>query len=216
MSQKQSLKAGNALRYACILLGNVAVFGVLTSAAGDKAASMSKIWPQLQKVLPLGALSLLAGLLINQLSPTMKARIVFLRLSHPLPGYRAFSDYIDEDPRVDRAALQRAVGALPVEPQEQNRTWYKMYRAISTEVSVVEAHRRYLFYRDYATISLFVAVAAIPIARQLGAALPGLLGVFGAAVLQLVLTVRAAQTSGESLVCNVLASYSTQASLEND
>lgn len=216
MTQQGSLKSGNAVRYAGILVGNVVMFGLLTAARPKDGALLSQVANQAQKLLPVGALSILAGLLVNQLSSTAKARLVFLRAAHPLPGCRAFSTYVHRDPRIDREALREAVGPFPVDPEEQNRVWYRLYKSVSADTSVMEAHRRFLFYRDYATMAMFIALAAVPAARQVNAALPGLLGVVGAAAMQLLLTIRAAQTSGEQLVCNVLATYATQVGKHNE
>ncbi len=215
MSRGAPLKSGNQWRFAGILVGNSIAFGLLASGVGDKGPPLAALIPQASKLLPLGALAVLAGLLSSQLSPTAKAGLVFFRMAHPLPGCRAFSEFVEKDPRVDRAALARDLGAFPVEPDEQNRAWYRLYKAVGSDPSVIEAHGRYLFYRDYATLALFVAIGSVPLARQWEAAMPGLLGVLGAAVMQLILTIRAAQTSGERLVCNVLATYSTKHSTNN-
>src|SRR5205085_10615014 len=39
---------------------------------------------------------------------------------------------------------------LPTDLVEQNRTWYRMYKSIENDPAVRQAHRDYLFMRDYA------------------------------------------------------------------
>jgi hypothetical protein len=43
------------------------------------------------------------------LSADMKARFVFLRWHHPLPGNRAFSKYAQQDPRIDQIRLAQVI-----------------------------------------------------------------------------------------------------------
>jgi hypothetical protein len=52
----------------------------------------------------------------------MKARLVFLRWRHALPGHRAFSKYAVRDPRIDVSSLEKLHGgSLSVDPVEQNQ-----------------------------------------------------------------------------------------------
>lgn len=56
-------------------------------------------------------------------------------------------------------ALERNCGPLPTVPKEQNSLWYKLYKEVSNEVSVVESHKRYLLYRDLCAMSLALLLA---------------------------------------------------------
>ena len=66
----------------------------------------------------------------------------------------------------------------PTIPAEQNGLWFKLYKAVEAELAVVEAHKKYLLYRDMAALSfLFVIVA--PVAFYLNGF--GFFGVWAAA-----------------------------------
>ncbi|AIP34800.1 hypothetical protein DR64_7767 [Paraburkholderia xenovorans LB400] len=76
-----------------------------------------------------------------------------------LPGHEAFTRFGPADPRVDMTTLRKNVGALPVEPAEQNAFWYKLYRRVESEVPVVDARKMYLLWRDAAALSLPLVIA---------------------------------------------------------
>ena len=80
-----------------------------------------------------------------------------------LPGSETFTRYASADPRIDMAALKRNVGVPPGDPAEQNAKWYKLYRRVSRDPAVVEAHKLYLLYRDMAAISIML-VPLVPVA----------------------------------------------------
>ena len=67
----------------------------------------------------------LAGALataINALpSSQMKARLVYMRWTNPLPGHRVFTRYAPRDPRIDMDRLKQVVGSIPTDEGEQNR-----------------------------------------------------------------------------------------------
>jgi hypothetical protein len=48
---------------------------------------------------------------------------------------------------------------LPTDPQEQNAKWFQLYRRVADRLTVQAAHRNYLFYRDYAVISILLIIA---------------------------------------------------------
>lgn len=108
---------------------------------------------------PVGFALVLTTVLNGLLSADAKARLVFLRWHHALPGHRAFSLHAEADPRIDPAALLKLHGsALPAEPVEQNRVWYRMYKGVEKEPSVVQAHRDFLLLRDYTGLSALFLV----------------------------------------------------------
>jgi hypothetical protein len=124
------------------------------------AAEWSQVWHQLGfATLAFGAITLLNGLL----SPDAKARLVFWRWQHPLPGCRAFSLYLRRDPRVDVPALVQRFSTLPTEPASQNALWYRIYRDQHDCPAIRQAHRDFLFSRDYSGLSaLFVIFLGLP------------------------------------------------------
>jgi hypothetical protein len=122
-------------------------------------------------VLPVAVL-LLSGLL----SDGIKASLVYWKLTNALPAHAAFSKLGPHDPRIDMTALQKDVGDLPTIPAEQNRLWFKLFKAIETAPAVVEAHKMYLLYRDMAAISLLlllvVPVASVKVVLEVSTEFP--------------------------------------------
>ena len=109
---------------------------------------------------PVGIAVVIATVLNWVLGPDAKARIVFLRWHYPLPGHRAFSKYGKSDTRVDLPSLATIIGtALPTDPREQNRVWYRMYKTVENFPKILQLHRDFLLLRDYTGLSvLFVLV----------------------------------------------------------
>ncbi|MEB2607662.1 hypothetical protein SB461_14265 [Burkholderia cenocepacia] len=90
------------------------------------------------------------------LSHSQKAVLVFWRLRNPMPGSRAFSVHAQTDTRVDVDALKKNVGAFPSDERDQNSMWYRLYKQVENEVSVLESHQKYLMFRDIAAMSLLL------------------------------------------------------------
>lgn len=147
-------------------------------------------------------------LIVNVLPHDIKAMLVYWKPRGVLPGSEAFTRHGPSDPRIDMVALEKNIGALPTSPTEQNAKWYKLYKLVSNDSAVVEAHRMYLMYRDMAAVSLPL-IALVPLALYLvGAdeAAPWLaVGLFSA---QYLLTAVSARWNGIRFVCNVLAVHS--------
>jgi hypothetical protein len=142
------------------------------------------------------------------ISPGLKARLVFLRNKNALPGCRAFSEYIDKDPRIDPKIIVNNNGILPTLPEEQNRLWYRMSKKHGDDRSVIEAHKHFLLTRDLCSIHLLFLFFL------------GLLSYFSmtnkthwliystSLVISLVALIVAAQNYGIRFVTNVLAAES--------
>lgn len=148
-------------------------------------------------------------LLIGLLSHEAKARLVYWKITDPLPGSAAFTKYAPADARIDMKALAKNVGLLPVESREQNAKWYKLYRQVNGDAAVVHTHQLYLMYRDMAAMSLFL-IPLLPTALWYAGASfvsSGIVG--GALVLQYIASAIGARHSGTRLVCNVLAIHAT-------
>jgi hypothetical protein len=104
--------------------------------------------------LPIGFALVLTTVLNGLLSAETKARLVFLRWRHALPGHRAFDLHAGSDPRIDAAALLRLQGsAFPTDPVGQNRAWYRIYKGVEKDPAVVQVHRDFLLLRDYTGLS---------------------------------------------------------------
>src|SRR2546429_9347485 len=107
-------------------------------------------------------------------------------------------------------ALAKNIGALPTEPGEQNKKWYKLYRLVDSGAAVTEAHKLYLMYRDMAAMSLLL-IRLVPAALWNAGAPPASRWIAGGLfVLQYVLCAISARHSGARFVCNVLAVHSTK------
>ncbi len=143
--------------------------------------------------------------LVTSILPAeLKAVLVFWRTKYPLPGYWAFSSHMGADSRIDPDAVVARRGPLPSEPEAQQRLWYKIYREHRGEESVLDANRRFLTFRDLATVSFLVAVLA-PITLWLfgfGFAGGAVAAVFAVQYLGACL---AARSAGVRLVRTVLA-----------
>lgn len=135
--------------------------------------------------------------------------LVFWRFNNTLPGHRAFSRLMAQDPRIDTDALIAKYGELPQEPVAQNKLWYRIYQKHEMEKTVLEAQKNFLLMREMTatTVILMVVLAFIGWFlfsewRLLAYYITGL-SVLAA------LTATAGRNYGERLVTNVLSIDST-------
>jgi hypothetical protein len=151
-------------------------------------------------------------LLITLVLPQpLKAALVYWRIKNVLPGHRAFSKYALSDNRIDMAALQANVGrTLPTNPQQQYELWDRLYRRVRKEDAAAEPNRRYLLYRDMATISVLMASAGLLFAEMIGIGKnrQAVMAVFFLA--QYATTAVLARKAGVRCVKNVLAIHSSR------
>ena len=142
---------------------NVAIFLAVVFTRAD----FSEIGTLLSSIsIKDGTVGLIASIgafvLDGLLSADTKARIIYWKYTHPLPGSRAFSEHLGEEPRADPDRLAQQWGAFPDDPVEQNRLWYRIYKNVEEEIRVHEAHRAWLFSRDIAAYAvLFLAFFGI-------------------------------------------------------
>ena len=141
----------------------------------------------------------------NFLPRAWRETIVFWRVNHRLPGYRAFSKFALGDGRINATRLARAGGRPDLSPEKQNDLWYQWYRKTQDEPSVWHVSRLYLAFRDLAAVVLIsspVAFAAWILEGQSAAAAVILSGfVLGSYFLSIVV----ARNKAVELVTNVLA-----------
>src|SRR6266853_144666 len=125
----------------------------------SRADGLRAVSTDAQKLVPMGFALVIATVLNGLLSADVKARLVFLRWRHALPGHRAFSKYAVRDARIDLAALETPhCGLLPVDPVEQNRAWSRRYKTVENDQAVRQVHRDFLLLRDYTGLcAVFIA-----------------------------------------------------------
>lgn len=200
-----SLKHSNKWAVLAVLVANLVVYYLAVKTGALFAAEWGLLAKSVMEGAPAGVLLIFSGIANAQISPEMKARIVFLRWDDPLPGSRAFTVYAQSDSRIDPADLERKYGQLPTDPKQQNRLWYKLYKSVESEPAVLQVHREYLFTRDYNVLSLlmliFLGIASFvqfPAVETAGYYVVALLGQFW-------LTGRAARHHGQRFVTTVLA-----------
>lgn len=200
-----SLKSQNSAALYVLMAGNMIAFYAILKGqmlfAGDWIVALQ----DLGQALPAGLGLVLTGILNAQLPADAKSRIVFLRWRNPLPGCEAFTRYARSDPRVDLRALEKHYGPLPTDPRAQNTLWYKLYKTVELEPAVAQAHRAFLFARDYACIAVMMLVVLGVIAFfQMSPMRVALLYSVGLAF-QFLIAGQAARNHGRRFVSTVLA-----------
>jgi hypothetical protein len=205
-----SLKSRNKIALATMLGLNLSLYAALLY--GSDIPQLFRR-PELQDIRALVTASvaiLLTGLLNAQVSGLAKARVVFWRWTDPLPGCRAFSHIMHVDPRIDVHRLATRHGPLPMDPAAQNVLWYRLYQRVADRSSVIDAHREYLFARDYATLVALVFFVVIPLSVwTMRGPLPVI--IMAVALLgQYLIAVRAARVHGTRFVSAVLAIHSSE------
>ena len=138
------------------------------------------------------------------LSPQIKASLVYWRISHALPGHRAFSVYCKKDTRIDLAALEKKIGSFPAGEDDQNRQWYRLYKENSEKTIVINSHRSFLLSRDLAGASA-LATVILPLSLLFYTKnLWNAAGLFLILITQYLTIALVARNHGERFVCNVL------------
>ena len=152
-----ALKDQNRIKLVLVVMTNVAIY-LATIAFGIDVERWWTALLEVQKFAPVVVIAVVVSVLNAQISHNNKARIVFWRWSYPLPGSRAFSEYIDTDQRIDKPKLPSFQDPLPTKPDEQNALWFRWYREFKDEPGVTQVHREYLFTRDYAGLLVLMIV----------------------------------------------------------
>jgi hypothetical protein len=156
------------------------------------------------------ALPVIVLVLVGLLSPNVKASLVYWKGKRALPGHESFSRHAPADVRIDMSALKKNVGTFPSEPAEQNAFWYKLYKKVDAEVTVKEAHRAYLLFRDMASMSVLLLVIAPPGLYFNGVPTAAIWSAVGLFAVQYLITAIAAKNSGIRFVTNVLAIHAAK------
>jgi len=193
-----------------VMLASLDVLIVLVFVAPEflKDASWSTV--AVMRGLVTALLPVIVLLLTGMLSHETKAKLVYWKVSNPYPGCEAFTRHGPADARIDMVALKKNVGELPIDPAEQNKKWFKLYKMVGDDRAVVEAHKLYLMYRDMAALSLPL-VALVPVGLYfVNAPSPTLWMTAALFAIQFVVCCFGARNAGTRFVCNVLSIHSTK------
>ena len=154
------LKGRNALQLNVFIGANLAVFLALLVSNDFSASAVDGFWQRVtaKDGLIAAVIPILAIVLSGVFSDIWKARLVFWRWHHPLPGCRVFSHLLAVDDRIDKPALAKRLGNYPIEPDRQNALWFSLYKKHGQARTVSEAHRVFLLTRDMASISALFAI----------------------------------------------------------
>lgn len=189
---------------------NVSILGAVVQG-GETIPDLTGLISRAAGLLPVGLACIATAIANGLLSATMKARLVFLRWHHALPGHRAFSQLARSDPRIDLGRLKKALGnAFPDTPEAQNTAWYRLFKAVEAASEIQHSHREFLFARDYTGLAalillVFSAVACTEAPTWKVAGFYTL-----ALVVQYLLARQAAATYGARFVCTVMAVRSSR------
>ena len=201
-----SLKDQNKLMLALVLLGNAMLYlGFVQKWISASGWRWAETLTNVQDLVPVLFISILAGVMNAQFGHENKARLVFWQWSYPLPGCRAFTEYMNRDARIDREFMQERFGPLPSTPDKQNALWFKWYCQLQDEPAIKQVHREYLFSRDYACIALMLMIGLGCLSLWQLQTLNSIGLYLAILVAQYFLVRRAAYNHGVRFVCSVLA-----------
>jgi hypothetical protein len=153
------------------------------------------------------AIMAVAGTLFQDLIPKpFKEFLVFYRLRNRLPAHRCFTDQMLNNSRVSRDKIQDLAELVALEPADQNKAWYKMYKPLSSQPAIKHYSYRYVAWRDSATLLFGFSIATVTIwymfPRTMTDATAAILGT-GCLILYLA-AATAARLSSRELVLMVL------------
>jgi hypothetical protein len=200
------LKGKNAIYLWSFLSVNLAIFLCLFVSKSLTVPMLDLSWKRvtMKDGIIAASIPLLAIVLSGVLGDTLKARVVFWRWKHPLPGCRVFTELMKDDPRIQPPLLRKKLGDLPRQPQAQNGLWFGLYERHSGARRVLEAHRIYLLTRDMAGLA-FLFVVLLPLGVFLSSRHWAVAGLYAIALLvQYVLIATSARNYGNRFVLNVL------------
>lgn len=160
------------------------------------------------------ASAVITFLLNGLLTSNFKATLVFWRLKNVYPGCRIFTEIINKDCRIDKSALIRKYGELPVEPNAQNKLWYKIFKNNEFDPMIFNSHRNFLISRDLTGLSflfsIIYTVASLISRFLLDNAFKLLIPYIIFLITQYILFSIVSQHYGNRFACNVLALESSK------
>src|SRR5262245_58077554 len=120
------LKDMNTGRLRAAVVANVVIYALLILGEKVLAGGWPMAWRAAAELVPAGVLFVFITVANGLLSPMAKARLVFWRWRHPLPGSRVFTVHSKTDTRINIPALRARLGTLPKGEAEQNTAWYRL------------------------------------------------------------------------------------------
>jgi hypothetical protein len=206
----KSLKDQNRWQVWLVIAANTLFLYFVVKANAIELNGLKAVFTDANNLVSVGCALLITTVVSNFLSADMKARLVFLRWHHALPGHRAFTVYAPRDPRVDLVRLAETYGQqLPSAPAEQNRLWYRLFQTVKNESHILQSHRDFLLLRDYTAIAvIFVVVYGACALLFVGSGRVCLM-YLGLLLVQFCIVRQSASNAGVRLVTNVLATVST-------
>jgi hypothetical protein len=158
----------------------------------------------------IAAVSALVTFILNSvLSSDFKATLVFWRIKNIYPGCRIFTELAKKDMRIDKEALIKTYGELPLVPEMQNMLWYRIFKPNQYDPTIFESHKSFLLSRDLTGLSfLFILIytlAALIYKFVYLSEVPLLYAYFCFLVFQYILLSHVGRRLGNRFACNVLA-----------
>ena len=201
----KSLKEQNNIKIWMFIAVNILVFYSVLVSGKIELTGLKEALINAATLVPAAIAGALATAINALPSSQMKARLVYMRWTNPLPGHRVFTRYAPQDPRIDMDRLQQIVGTIPTDEAEQNRVWYRLYKPVADQPLISAVHRDFLLMRDFTALSAILILVMAPLAAYLiadkrVAASFGLL-----LVVELLFFGRAAANCGIRMATNVLA-----------
>lgn len=207
MPKEKAIKSLNRKYLVGFMLVNYLIFGFFSSLFVLIFEDMERLIEKSMSPEHLIALVIipLCVILEGLISSHLKHMLVFLRFRNPLPSYRAFSLVALKDHRIDMKKVKTLFSSqIPIDPEEQNNTWYSMYRRHSSKLIVYQAHKSFLLTRDLAALTFILLPASLFAHLIFGTNPIKMLTHVGLLLFILVCTILASQNYGKRFVANVI------------
>lgn len=214
MSDEKTLKQEN-LRYVqaytifLVVTFSWLVQGLSVEQVLNSANTVNDWLERLLSATFFAAIAYIATVILSGFLPAkLKYILVFWRIKYTLPGHRAFSRLMDQDPRIDANVLVERYGPLPQHPKMQNQLWYRIYKEHEIHKIVLDAQKNFLLMREVTAItSTLIPVFSI-ISLWASPDWKTFSFYIFVLVLLVVITATAGRNYGERLVLNVMAAAS--------
>ena len=106
----KSLKDQNRLQLWLTISANAIVFYAVAQSQVVTTSGLNGLVTEATNLLPVGLAFVFTSVANGLFTANVKARLVFLRWRHALPGHRAFSEHAASDPRINFEQLKKSLG----------------------------------------------------------------------------------------------------------